>query len=224
MPKTNPAQRVGVFVDVQNLYYSARNIYNSRVNFNEVLKVAVGDRQLMRAIAYVIKADMPEEHTFFDALDKAGFEVKSKELQTFYGGNQKGDWDVGIAVDVIKMMSKLDVAVLCGGDGDFAPLVEYLQSSGLLVEVCAFGKSTSGKIKEMVDTFVDLDESKKYLMPMKGFHLFPYSRGKEPKTNPNKNLSTNTKSDNTQSSNGASANPTRLESRKAKTLDLDAEL
>ncbi len=163
----NPSQRVGEFVDVQNLYYSARNIYNSRVNFNEVLKAAVGERHLMRAIAYVIKADMPEEHTFFDALDKAGFEVKSKELQTFYGGSQKGDWDVGIAVDVIKMMAKLDVVVLCGGDGDFAPLVEYLQMSGVLVEVCAFGKSTSGKIKELADNFVDLDQNKKYLIPMK---------------------------------------------------------
>ena len=165
----NPSQRVGVFVDVQNLYYSARNIYNARVNFNEILKTAVGERQLIRAIAYVIKADMPEEHTFFDALDKAGFEVKSKDLQTFYGGHQKGDWDVGIAVDIIKMMHKLDVVVLCGGDGDFAPLLEYLQISGQLVEVCSFGKSTSGKIKELADSFIDLDESKKYLMPIGHF-------------------------------------------------------
>ncbi|MBU6447267.1 NYN domain-containing protein [Patescibacteria group bacterium] len=164
----NPSQRVGVFVDVQNLYYSARNIYNSRVNFNEILKAAVGDRHLMRAIAYVIKADMPEEHTFFEALDKAGFEVKSKELQTFYGGNQKGDWDVGIAVDAIKMMNKLDVVVLCGGDGDFVPLLEYLKMSGVLAEVCAFGKSTSGKLKDVADNFIDLDQNKKYLMPIKG--------------------------------------------------------
>lgn len=168
----NPAQRVGVFVDVQNLYYSARNIYNSRVNFGEVLKTAVGDRHLMRALAYVIKADMPEEHTFFEALDKAGFEVKSKDLQTFYGGNQKGDWDVGITVDVIRMVSKLDVVVLCGGDGDFTPLVEYIQNLGVLVEVCSFGKSTSGRIKEMADDFIDLDQNKKYLIPMKGFNFW----------------------------------------------------
>lgn len=162
----NPAQRVGVFVDVQNLYYSARNIYNARVNFNEVLKAAVGDRNLIRAKAYVIKADMPDEHTFFDALDKAGFEVESKELQTFYGGNQKGDWDVGIAMDIIKMMHKLDVVVLCCGDGDFIPLLEYLQMSGQLVEVCAFGKSTSGKLKELADNFIDLDAGKKFIMPI----------------------------------------------------------
>jgi len=173
----NPSQRVGVFVDVQNLYYSARNIYNSRVNFGEVLKAAVGDRHLMRAIAYVVKADMPEEHTFFEALDKAGFEVKSKELQTFYGGNQKGDWDVGISVDIIRMLSKLDVVVLCGGDGDFVPLIEYAQQMGVLVEVCAFGKSTSGKVKEIADDFIDLDQNKKYLIPMKGGRFLDRYRG-----------------------------------------------
>lgn len=163
-------------MDVQNLYYSARNIYNARVNFNEILKAAVGDRQLLRANAYVVRADMPEEHTFFDALDKAGFQVKMKDLQTFYGGAQKGDWDVGISIDIIKLMSKLDVVVLCTGDGDFAPLIEYLQMSGLLVEVAAFGKSTSAKLKEVVDDFIDLDENqKKFLIPIKGFRLFKHS-------------------------------------------------
>jgi len=164
----NPDQRVGVFVDVQNLYYSARNIYNARVKFNEILEAAVGNRKLVRAIAYVIKADMPEEHTFFEALEKAGFEVKMKELQTFAGGHQKGDWDVGIAMDIIKLMNKLDVVVLCSGDGDFVPLLEYLQMTGQLTETIAFGKSCSGKIKELTDNFIDLDENpKKYLMPIR---------------------------------------------------------
>ncbi len=165
----NPEQRVGVFVDVQNLYYSARHMYNSRVNFNEILKEAVGPRRLIRAIAYVVQADMPEENTFFEALHKAGFEVKRKELQTFAGGHQKGDWDVGIAMDIVKLMPKLDVVVLCSGDGDFAPLLEYLQMSGQLAETLSFGKSTSSKLKELTDHFIDLDEDpKKFLMPMKG--------------------------------------------------------
>ena len=164
----NPEQRVGVFVDVQNLYYSARNLYNARVKFNEVLDAAVGDRKLVRAIAYVVQADMPEEHTFFEALDKAGFEVKAKELQTFAGGHQKGDWDVGIAMDIIKMMNKVDVVVLCSGDGDFVPLLEYLQMTGQLTETIAFGRSCSSKIKELTDNFIDLDENpRKYLMPIK---------------------------------------------------------
>ncbi len=164
----NPDQRVGIFVDVQNLYYSARNIYQARVNFNEVLKAAVAGRKLIRAIAYVVQADMPEEHTFFDALEKAGFEVKIKQLQTFAGGHQKGDWDVGIAMDIVKMMNKLDVVVLCSGDGDYLPLLEYLQMSGQFTETLAFGKSCSGKVKEVTDFFIDLDENpRKYLIPIK---------------------------------------------------------
>ncbi len=155
-------------MDVQNLYYSARNLYNARVKFNEVLNEAVGDRRLVRAIAYVVQADMPEEHTFFEALDKAGFEVKTKALQTFAGGHQKGDWDVGIAMDIIKMMNKIDVVVLASGDGDFVPLLEYLQMSGQLTETIAFGRSCSSKIKELTDNFIDLDENqRKYLMPIK---------------------------------------------------------
>ena len=165
----NPDQRIGVYVDVQNLYYSARNLYNARVKFNEILNEAVGDRKLIRAIAYVVKADMPEEHTFFEALEKAGFEVKVKELQTFAGGHQKGDWDVGIAMDIIKAMNKLDVVVLCSGDGDFVPLLEYLQMTGQLTETIAFGRSCSAKVKELTDNFIDLDENpRKYLMPIKG--------------------------------------------------------
>ncbi len=164
----NPDQRVGVFVDVQNLYYSARNIYGARVNFGEILKQAVAGRKLIRAIAYVVQADMPEEHTFFEALEKAGFEVKRKELQTFAGGHQKGDWDVGIAMDIIKQMNKLDVVVLASGDGDFVPLLEYLQMTGQLTETVAFGKSCSGKIKELTDHFIDLDESpSKYMIKIR---------------------------------------------------------
>jgi uncharacterized LabA/DUF88 family protein len=162
-------QRVGLFVDVQNLYYTARNVYNARVNFNAILKDATGERPLVRAIAYGIKADMPEEQTFFDALEKAGFEVKLKELQTFYGGAKKGDWDVGIVMDIIKLIPKLDVVVLASGDGDYIPLLEYLQVLGVRVELISFGKSTSSKMRELVDYSLDLDsDTKKYLMPIRG--------------------------------------------------------
>lgn len=161
-------QRVGFFVDVQNLYYTARNVYNARVNFNSVLKDGVGDRPLVRAIAYGIKADMPEEGTFFDALRKAGFEVKLKDLQSFYGGAKKGDWDVGIVMDIIKLTPKLDVVVLASGDGDYIPLLEYLQIQGVRVELVSFGKSTSSKMRELVDQYLDLDtDPRKYLMPIR---------------------------------------------------------
>ncbi len=161
-------QRVGLFVDVQNLYYTARNVYNSRVNFNAVLKDAIGDRPMVRAIAYGIKADMPEEGTFFDALRKAGFEVKLKDLQSFYGGAKKGDWDVGIVMDIIKLIPKLDAVVLASGDGDYIPLLEYLQVLGVRVELVSFGKSTSSKMRELVDSYLDLDtDPRKYLMPIR---------------------------------------------------------
>jgi uncharacterized LabA/DUF88 family protein len=153
----NPDQRVGVFVDVQNLYYSAKALYSHKVNFDEVLKEAVADRKLIRAIAYTIKADMPEEQSFFDALESIGFEVKSKELQTFVSGQKKGDWDVGIAVDILKMAPKLDAIVLCSGDGDYSELLHHAKAEGCRVEVISFGKSTSQRLLVEVDDFTDMD-------------------------------------------------------------------
>jgi uncharacterized LabA/DUF88 family protein len=161
-------QRVGVFVDVQNLYYSARNMYKSKVNFAEILKTAVRGRQLVRAIAYVINADIQEQKNFFEALDKIGFEVKSKDLQIFPGGNKKGDWDVGISMDTIRLSSKLDVIVLVSGDGDYKDLIEHLKSLGCRTEIIAFGKTASSKLIDEADSFIDLDADKKrYLIKNK---------------------------------------------------------
>ncbi len=162
-------QRVGVFVDVANMYYSAKNIHGTRVNFGKILEDAVDSRRLVRALAYVIKADSPDEQKFFEALDKQGFEVKMKDLQIFPGGAKKGDWDVGITVDAIKMAERLDVAVLVAGDGDYVPLVRYLQEAkGCRVEVMAFQESTSMKLREAADHFIDLSsDKKKYLLPIR---------------------------------------------------------
>ncbi|MFA6534186.1 MAG: NYN domain-containing protein [Patescibacteria group bacterium] len=162
----HPEQRVGVFVDTQNMYWSAKNLHQANVNFKEILKAAVAGRKLVRAIAYVIESKAQEESSFFGALDKQGFEVKSKDLQIFFSGVKKGDWDVGIAVDAIKLADRLDAIVLVCGDGDFVPMVQYLQENkGCLVEVVAFGKTTSGKLKEIADDFTDLDQNpKRYLI------------------------------------------------------------
>lgn len=157
-------QRVGVFVDVQNMYYSAKNIHQSKVNFGKILEDAVADRRLIRAFAYVIKAEAPEEQSFFEALDKQGFEVKYKELQVFFGGAKKGDWDVGLAMDAVRLVSHMDVAVIVSGDGDYVPLVEYLQNMGVMVEAFAFGESTSSRLRESVDLFFDLSADGKYLL------------------------------------------------------------
>jgi uncharacterized LabA/DUF88 family protein len=161
-------QRVGVFIDTQNVYHSARNLYQARVNFGAVLKEAVAGRKLVRAVAYVITTEAGDEKNFFEALSKLGIETKTKDLQIFAGGAKKADWDVGLAVDAIKMSPRLDSVVIVSGDGDFIPLVEYLQTIGVQVEVVSFGKSTSGKLREAVDDFVDLSEDpRKYLMGVK---------------------------------------------------------
>lgn len=159
-------QRVGVFVDVANMYHSAKNLYGAKVNFQEVLKTSIAGRKIIRAVAYVIKSESEEERGFFGALDNQGFEVKAKDLQVFAGGAKKADWDVGIAVDTIKMADKLDSVIIVSGDGDYVPLVRYLQENkGCQVEVLAFGKTTSGRLIEAVDDFTDLGlDPKRYLI------------------------------------------------------------
>ena len=159
-------QRVGVFVDVQNLYYSARNIYKSKVNFRAILKEAVKERSLIRAIAYVIKADVKDEANFFEALKNLGYEVKAKDLQIFYGGARKGDWDIGIAMDMIELAPRLDTVILVSGDGDFVPLLRHVKHAmGCFVEVMAFGKSSSQKLIEEADNYMDLDvDPEKFLI------------------------------------------------------------
>lgn len=159
-------QRVGVFVDVQNLYHSAKHLYGARVNFAELIKFIVGPRQLIRAIGYVVKSDVSAgEGAFFEALEKSGIELRMKDLQIFAGGQKKADWDVGMAVDAIRMANSLDVVVLVTGDGDFVPLVEYLKwGAGKQVEAASFGRSTSAKLKEAVDTYIDIEENPKILL------------------------------------------------------------
>jgi uncharacterized LabA/DUF88 family protein len=158
-------QRVGVLVDASNMYHSARNLFGAHLNYKEVLNAAVADRKLIRAIAYVVKTEGDEEVPFFEALSQLGFEVNVKTLQIFPGGAKKGDWDVGLTIDAVKLSEKLDVIILVSGDGDYLPLVEYLQNTkGCLVEVLAFRKSASSKLIEAADDFIDLSENKKFLI------------------------------------------------------------
>jgi uncharacterized LabA/DUF88 family protein len=155
----NPDQRVAILVDVQNLYYSAKNLYKSRVNYKRLLTLVLAKRILVRAIAYVIKAEPDaKENEFFDALYNAGFEVKEKDLQVFFGGAKKGDWDIGIAMDAIRLGHKVDSVILISGDGDFRPVVNYLQQSlGCLVEIVAFKKTANRELVEMADDFTDIE-------------------------------------------------------------------
>ncbi len=159
-------QRVGVYIDAQNLYHSGKNLYHSKVNFGQIVKDALDERKLVRAVAYVIATESGEENAFFEALTKMGIETKVKDLQIFSSGAKKADWDVGLAIDAVKLSPKLDSVILITGDGDFVPLVEYLQmNQGCQVEVVSFGKSTSAKLIEAADNFMDLDdEPGKYLL------------------------------------------------------------
>jgi len=157
-------QRVGVLVDVSNMYHSAKNIYNRKVDFKEILTAAVAGRKLIRATAYVIKTETEEGMPFFEALSQQGFEVKMKDLQIFNSGAKKADWDVGITMDAIKLADKLDVIILVSGDGDYLPLVSYLQNTkGCLVEVMAFRQTASSKLIEESDDFINLSDNKKFL-------------------------------------------------------------
>src|SRR5271170_2282765 len=184
-------QRVGIFVDVQHLYHSAKNLYHGRVNYAELIKHLVAGRQLIRAMAYVVKSEgvepqrpnggaklapvvpvsreenggLSSEASFFEALEKAGLELRMKDLQIYAGGMKKADWDVGMAVDAIRMSEFLDVIILVTGDGDFIPLVDYLKwGNGRLVEVAAFKRSASSKIQDAADKFIAIEDIPRAVM------------------------------------------------------------
>lgn len=176
----HPDQRVAVIIDTQNLYHSSKNLYKSKVNFAAVVEAAVQGRKLIRAVSYVVNTEGGEEQPFFEAMEKVGIEIKTKDLQIFYGGAKKADWDVGMAVDAIKVAHKVDAVVLATGDGDFIPCVEYVKSLGCQVEAITFGRSASSGLKEVVDDFIDLDtDPKKFLI---GYRPSRKSSAKKTKT------------------------------------------
>lgn len=161
-PLKHPDQRVGVFIDVQNLYYSAKYLHQKKVNFGNIVDEAVAGRKLIRAIAYVVRTESKDETPFFEALYNLGIETREKNLMVYAGGNRKADWDVGLAVDAIRLAPSLDAIILVSGDGDYLPLVEYLQkSTGKQVEVVAFGETTSSRLIEEADDFIDLSLDKR---------------------------------------------------------------
>ncbi len=155
----NVNQRVGIFIDVSNLYHSAKNLYHGRVNYQELLKNLAGGRPVVRAMAYVVRSETAAgESAFFEALEKAGLELRVKDLQVYNDGLKKGDWDVGLAIDAIRMSDLLDVIILVTGDGDYVPLVDYLKwGLGRHVEVAAFHRSASSKLQEAADRFVNIE-------------------------------------------------------------------
>lgn len=158
-------QRVAVFIDTQNLYHSAKSNFRSNVDYEELIMRAVNGRSLIRAFAYVIKSEENTEAKFFEAIEELGIETRVKDLQIFHTGAKKADWDVGMAVDMIRLTEKVDVVVLASGDGDFLEVVRYCQSRGVRVEQMAFEKTTNAQMMEEVDYFVDLgDKNSNFLI------------------------------------------------------------
>lgn len=158
-------QKVGVFIDAANMYFSAQKMFNTNVDFKQILKQAVSERKLIRAFVYMVEGDKEKEKDFVDTLDKIGYEVRSKPLQIFQGGAKKGDWDVGLTIDVVRSMPLLDVVVLVSGDGDYYDLLDYCRGQGRRTEVMAFRQTTSTKLIEESDEFIDLaSDPKKYLI------------------------------------------------------------
>ena len=158
MAPIHPGQRVAVLADSQNLYHSAHSLYSRNIDYASLLDEAVGDRQLVRAIAYVIRADSPDEERFFEALFDIGFETEIKSIKTFGDGSKKADWDVGMSLDAVTLADRVDAVVLCTGDGDFSRLCTYLHHQGVRAEVMGFGESTAEELIEAADRFVDLSE------------------------------------------------------------------
>jgi uncharacterized LabA/DUF88 family protein len=154
-------QRVGVFIDASNMYFATQNLYKANLNYKSVLSTAVANRQLVRAFAYVIESDNTKEQDFFSALEDLGYETRIKPLQIFQGGAKKGDWDVGLTIDVVRLLPLLDTVVLVSGDGDYSDLLEYVRSHGRRTEVMAFKKNTSSKLIEKCDEFIDMSTDKR---------------------------------------------------------------
>ena len=193
MTNKHSDQRVGIFIDIQNLYHSSKNLYNARVNYKELVRHLVADRKLIRALAYVVKTDTvlegagvspttgKTESSFFDALKQSGIELRIKDIQVFPGGMKKADWDVGLAIDAVRMSDFLDVIILVSGDGDFVPLVDYVKwGKGRQVEVCAFSRTSNAKLREVADEFIAIEDIPKVLM--RKANLRSQRRGAAPET------------------------------------------
>lgn len=150
--------RVGVFVDVQNMFYAAKDRFERRVDYIKLLDLIVGPRQLMSAYAYIVQIPEINQSNFLSLLEHNGYTIRSKDLRLRGDGSAKGDWDVGIAVDVVSMLGKLDVVILASGDGDFCPLAELIKQQHKRIEVVAFEHNTSMDLQAMADQFFPIGE------------------------------------------------------------------
>jgi uncharacterized LabA/DUF88 family protein len=154
--KKGATERVGVFIDVQNMYYSARQL-KGKLDFDALLQACVLDRRLIQASAYVVESKEIDQSGFIAMLQQRAIEVRRKTLKVRADGSMKGDWDMEMALDILDMAPKLDVVVLVSGDGDFTSLVRRVKTMGPKVEVVAFPRNTAKSLLEAADRFHPLD-------------------------------------------------------------------
>lgn len=163
-PRTVPDEpRVGLFVDVQNMFYGARE-KGARLDFEALLAEASTNRRLVRAVAYLVETRDIDQSAFIHLLEVKRYEVRRKPLRIRPDGSMKGNWDLEIALDVLTTADNLDVVVLVTGDGDFLPLVRMLKLRGLAVEVFGFPRSSAPDLREAADRFVPI--TRRMLRPL----------------------------------------------------------
>ncbi len=158
-----PEQRVGLFVDTQNLYYAAKDFYGRQVDYAKLLELTARGRRLTQASAYVVEREGDSSaFGFITKLSALGYRVRRRRVRLGrgQGGGERleGDWDMGIAADWVRSWDHLEVIALASGDGDFAPMVALAQERGYRVEVLAFRESASQDLLDQVDRFVHLPE------------------------------------------------------------------
>lgn len=158
-PKVNTQERVAVFVDGENLRWSAKANFDGKINYEKLLFLAVGThRYLVKAVAYVVGSIDGDVKPFVQSLINMGYETKIKDRRIRGDGSVKANWDMGIALDILSMLDKVDTIMLATGDGDFVPLVNYIKSKGKKVEIYSFPDNTAYDLKELADFFYPLDE------------------------------------------------------------------
>jgi uncharacterized LabA/DUF88 family protein len=149
-------QRVSVFIDVQNMYYGARQL-KGKLDFDALMDAAVNDRRLIQATAYVVESKETDQSQFIAMLQQRAIKVQRKALRVRADGSMKGDWDMELALDVLDAAPQLDVVVLVSGDGDFTSLVKRVKTMGPRVEVIAFPRNTAKALVEAADHYQPLD-------------------------------------------------------------------
>ena len=151
--------RVAVFVDVQNVYYTVKQIYGCHFDYRAFWDQVTEGREVVRAFAYAIDRKDQKQIRFQQILESIGFEVKLKPFIQRSDGSAKGDWDVGITLDMIELANEVDVAVLASGDGDFDLVVRKLREAhGVEVEVYGARKLTAATLIQAATRFVPIEQ------------------------------------------------------------------